>query len=93
MKKGTYVLATKYSDGDPMDHWCVGFYDSHTKHKPKRHLVVDNEGNNFRCNGFRVVTKISSNEGGFFISHANEIEFSDKGIYKWLYLLRNGRLG
>jgi len=27
MKHGDYVLATKYRDGDPQDHWAVGFYD------------------------------------------------------------------
>ncbi len=25
---GDYVLATKYHDGNPQDHWCVGFYHS-----------------------------------------------------------------
>ena len=23
--RGDYVLATKYADGDPRDHFCVGF--------------------------------------------------------------------
>jgi len=27
IKKGDYVLATKYSDGDPKDHFAVGFFD------------------------------------------------------------------
>lgn len=37
MEKGTYVLATQYSDDDPGDQWCVGFYDCE---KGRRHYIV-----------------------------------------------------
>lgn len=28
LNSGDYALATKWSDADPKDHWCVGFFDS-----------------------------------------------------------------
>lgn len=51
-KPGDLVLATKYSDGDPQDHWVVGFYDCECL---GRHLVMDHNGNQMRANGFRRV--------------------------------------
>jgi hypothetical protein len=41
MTKGDYVLATKWSDADPGDHWCVGFYDE--LKWGDRHIVLDND--------------------------------------------------
>ena len=58
---GDYVLATKYSDGDPCDHFCVGFVSGYTRHH--RYLIVDNEGNNQRANGFRRVERMTDGEG------------------------------
>lgn len=71
VKSGDYVLATKFSDGDPNDHWCVGFYD-----KPfhNRHLVIDASGKQFRIGGFRRVKKISKNRGKFILSHREHIK-------------------
>lgn len=77
LKKGDYVLATKYSDGDPGDQWAVGFYDGfYDTGYEKRHLVVDNEGKQFRRNGFRRVEKISHARGCFIVAHQPEIEAS-----------------
>jgi hypothetical protein len=58
---GDYVLATKYSDGDPCDHFYVGFVSEYTWHD--RYMIVDNEGNNQRGNGFRRVEKLTDDEG------------------------------
>lgn len=63
---GDYVLATKYSDGDPCDHFCVGFISCVTHHG--RYLVVDNEGQNQRENGFRKVGKITREEGSVLVA-------------------------
>lgn len=70
LTKGDYVLATKYSDGDPMDHWCVGFYDGVTAphYNPPRFDVVDSNGRNFRGNGFRRIEKITEAEGRHMLS-------------------------
>ena len=77
LKKGDYVLATKYKDGDPGDQWCVGFYDQPLqKGSQVRHLVVDNDGNQFRRNGFRRVEKISHKRGCFIVARQDEIEAS-----------------
>ena len=58
---GDYVLATKYNDGDPCDHFYVGFVSGYTHHG--RYLIADNDGNNQRGNGFRRVEKITQEEG------------------------------
>lgn len=58
---GDYVLATKYSDGDPCDHFYVGFVSGHTHNK--RYLIADSEGNNQRANGFRRAERITAEEG------------------------------
>jgi hypothetical protein len=83
MKIGDYVLATKYSDGDPQDHWAIGFYAGITspKHDPPRFDVFDGEGHNFRGNGFRRVKKISPERGKWMLEHGNEIELSGRSVW------------
>lgn len=66
---GDYVLATKWSDGDPGDHWGVGFYDRTDARG--RHYVKDRDGNQIRGNGFRRVGKISPTLG-FLLLHAGK---------------------
>ena len=82
---GDYVLATKYSDGDPQDQWCVGFFDSILPKKSGiRFQVVDGNGKLFRKNGFRKVMKISKNEGQWLLEHVREIETSGRSLWEWL---------
>jgi hypothetical protein len=64
IKINDYVLATKYSDGDPRDHFCVGFVkEIMNNYNPARYDVVDSGGKSFRGNGFRRVMKIKKEEG------------------------------
>jgi hypothetical protein len=66
---GDYVLATKYSDGDPCDHFCVGFVkEIITTHSPHRYDVVDSDGKSFRGNGFRKASKITQQEGEILVN-------------------------
>lgn len=84
LKKGDYVLATKYSDGDPGDHFVVGFYDSILpKVGGDRHMVVDSEGKQFRGNGFRRVAKISARRGEWIIRHLKLIEDARDRFSVW----------
>ncbi len=81
---GDYVLATKYGDGDPQDHWCVGFYAGLTnpeKYDPPRYDVVDGEGKNFRGNGFRRIKKITPERGAWMLKHAKDIELSGRSVW------------
>ena len=80
---GEYVLATKYMDGDPQDHWCVGFYAGITAshYSPPRFDVVDGDGNQFRGNGFRRIEKITPERGKWLLKHASDIENS--GLSVW----------
>jgi phage terminase large subunit-like protein len=61
---GDYVVATKWSDGDLSDHWCVGVYDGE---KDGRHFVKDASGQQFRINGFRRVQKITAEESRWLL--------------------------
>ena len=80
---GDYVLATKYSDGDPGDHWVVGFFDGITAphFNPPRYNVVDSDGRQFRGNGFRRVKKIKPEVGEFLLRHAEGIRDSRRSVW------------
>lgn len=79
---GDYVIATKWSDGDPGDQWCVGFYKGITTED--RHEVVDSNGDLFRGNGFRRVKKISQQRGEFILSKREQIQSGTKSLWWWL---------
>lgn len=82
MEKGDYVLATKYDDGDPQDHWCVGFFDSVLDYVPhERYNVVDGDGVPFRGNGFRRIKKISHERGKWLLDHKHLIELSGRSVW------------
>ena len=80
LAKGDYVLATKYSDGDPLDGYAIGFYD---REQRDRHYVVDNDGNQFRGNGFRRVAKISHERGVWLVGHIPEIDKAARSVWWW----------
>ena len=76
MKCGDYVFATKYEDGDPADGWAVGFFDGYLLKSGtnSRYLVVDNEGKQFRGNGFRKAEVISPDIGDSLIAKCKEYD-------------------
>lgn len=81
MQKGDYVIATKWADGDPQDHWYIGLYD---READGRHYVTDGEGNQVRGNGFRRVKKISAERGAWLLANAKQIEQSGKSVWWWV---------
>lgn len=86
IKRGDYVVATKYRDGDPGDHFCIGFYHGAFDHFGQiRHLVVDGDGNQFRSNGFRKVARIGRKRGEWMVRHLAMIErMSDRfSVWHW----------
>ena len=72
-KVGDYVLATKYEDGDPCDHFFVGVVTGYTTHMPPRFMVADKHGNNQRGNGFRRAEVITHEEGHQLVAMMPEI--------------------
>jgi hypothetical protein len=64
---GDYVLATKYSDGDPCDHFFVGFISGFTDHEPQRYMIKNGDGQNQRNNGFRRAERITATEGRMLV--------------------------
>lgn len=82
LNKGDYVVATKYSDGDPKDHFCVGFFKGMTRHE--RYDIVDDDGKLFRGNGFRRVRKIRQEVGKKLVENLQIIEQSDRSVWSWV---------
>lgn len=82
---GDYVLSTKWSDGDPCDHFYIGFVSGYTNHKPARYMVTDGAGNEQRGNGFRRAEVITGDEGRKLVGISKEI--GDKvGPSLWWHL-------
>jgi len=87
---GDYVLATKWSDGDPGDPWALGFYaglDTRLPGSP-RHMVHDSQGNNIRPNGYRYVRPIRKDVGAWLLNvAAKQLEASPPGtVNLWTML-------
>jgi hypothetical protein len=81
---GDYVVATKYADGDPGDHFCIGYYNGTYDHFGQiRHLVVDKDGKSFRANGFRRVKRIGSRRGTWIVEHLVHIEAMKDRFSVW----------
>ena len=58
--RGDYVLATKYDDGDPCDHFFVGFF---REMSGDRYMVDDGKGQLARAGGFRRCERITARVG------------------------------
>lgn len=71
-----YVLATKWDDGDPGDHWAVGFYDGE---RNGRYFVRDSQGTQIRAGGFRRIAKITEPVGRWLLQNASALESSPPG--------------
>ena len=85
---GDYVLATKYSDGDPGDSWALGFYAGQMpEYTPPRHDVVDSDGKRFRGNGYRRVACIRRDVGQWLLDAAKHLERCPPGtVNLWTML-------
>lgn len=79
-QSGDYVLATKWHDGDPGDHFAIGIY-SHLH--GDRHYVLDSDGKQFRANGFRRAEVISRARGEWLLSKIKEIEEGSRSVWWW----------
>jgi len=82
---GDYVLATKHNDGDPCDHFFVGFVSGYTWHH--RYIIVDNDGNSQRGNGFRRAERITADEGRQLVEMIPEIG-DKRGPSVWWHLAK-----
>jgi hypothetical protein len=83
IRKGDYVLGTKYRDGDPRDGFAVGFASEQClSFGLSRLVIVDNSGAVIGlANGFRRVKKISSERGNWIVRHLGEIEQSGRSVW------------
>lgn len=86
---GDYVLATKFSDGDPGDAWALGLYAGQMlEYTPPRHDVVNSEGKSIRHNGFRRVARVRKDVGAWLLNvAAKQLEKSPPGtVNLWTML-------
>jgi hypothetical protein len=84
---GSYVLATKYQDGDPGDAWAVGLYRGPTG--DGRHLVENPDGTLiYGPNGFRRVRAgLRADVGRWLLANADALERSPPGtVNLWTML-------
>ena len=83
IKRGDYVLATKFHDGDPCDPFVVGFF---TEMYRDRFIVVDGEGKSFRAVGFRRCEKISTRVGNALVAAMPLIgDVVGPSVWYWRY--------
>lgn len=93
---GDYVLATKYSDGDPGDAWALGFFagelhmgnDREQIKVEPRYLVNDGHGKTIRPNGYRRVARVRKDVGAWLLNvAAKQLEASPPGtVNLWTML-------
>ena len=93
---GDYVLATKFSDGDPGDPWALGFYagelDMGNDRDPikvaPRYFVNNSSGQSIRPNGYRRVARIRKDVGAWLLNvAAKQLEQSPPGtVNLWTML-------
>lgn len=81
LKDGDYVVATKWSNGDPGDQYAIGFFAGMLG---DRYLVRDADGKLFRANGFRRIKKISHARGVWLVKHMPEIDGNYRSVWYWV---------
>lgn len=82
--KGSYVLGTKYTDGDPGDAWGVGYYleSFHFGDRAQiRHRVVGNDGAYlYGPKGFKIIRSgLASDVGRWLVENSAALERSPPG--------------
>lgn len=87
---GDYVLATKYRDGDPYDHWCIGWVSGFREIVGFNNIVIearimveDHNGNPFRYGGFRRAKRMSAQRGAWLIKHQKEFYTRGRSLWWW----------
>jgi len=79
---GSYVLGTKFHDGDPGDPWAVGYYMGRGKDSYKnRHLIGDKDGNlYYGPKGFiRIRANLKTDVGHWLVENCSILEKSPPG--------------
>lgn len=80
IKKGDYVIATKYRDGSIHDAWEIGFFDSFDKTESGR-VAYFIQGNKRR---YSKVKKISQLIGKLILDNKDFIQNADRSIWWWV---------
>lgn len=81
LKKGDYVLAMRWQDGDNHDPWFIGFYDYFNTVNNKHYVTGSDVEKPF--GGYRRVKKISQARGEFILNHKYYVEMWDKSLLWW----------
>lgn len=93
LPRGTYVLATKYNDGDPGDAWGVGYYLEsfyfEGEKERMRHRVIGSDGEYlYGPKGFiKVRAGLTPDVGHWLVENCAVLEHSPPGsINLWTML-------
>lgn len=89
---GTYVLATKYADGDPGDPWALGFCHGMTP-DGERHIIVDSEGNAIRSGFKHMRGPLHQDVGRWLWENRAALEKSPPGTVSLWGLLTDAAFG
>jgi hypothetical protein len=83
LTKGDYVLATKYSDGDPGDPWAVGFYlepGPPSADRPRFRVAHGDGSIIYGPNGFRRIRRgLRDDVGDWLVKNSAALERSPPG--------------
>lgn len=92
IKVGDYVLATKYSDGDPADNWAVGYVNEiKNRGNDRGYFVGNNETHSFRVGGYwGGCIRISGEVGGWLLQHSKLFESSPPGAVNLIKMVDGG---
>lgn len=81
IKKGDYVLATKWQDGHSQDHWFVGLF---VEKEGDRFIVSDIEGNCARASGFRRCQKIHPAVGKYLVDNSQKLSAIRLNLWEYV---------
>jgi len=81
---GDYVVATKYTDGDPHDPWAIGFYQG--TNDRGRCIVHDSDGKSIYSSGYSRIKKISGEKGKWLLDNHELVRLSGFSVYHFVRL-------
>lgn len=97
LPQGSYVLGTKYTDGDPGDAWGVGYYLESFQFGTNeiRHRIIGNDGNYlYGPKGFKVIRAgLREDVGRWLVENSAVLEKSPPGSINLWTMLTNLAFG
>lgn len=86
VRVGDYVLATKYSDGDPGDPWAFGRLHEivNIPGLGYKYVILRKDGTPYRYGGFGCCRRVTPEQTAYLQANMDKIEYSGKSMWKWV---------